>query len=55
MAIAAITTGATMPQAGDLATNVGRFRRHLRASGLSPRTEQSYLESVEALARFLAA
>jgi site-specific recombinase XerD len=54
MAITAITTGATMPQVGDLTTNAGRFRRHLRATGLSPRTEQSYLESVEALARFLA-
>jgi site-specific recombinase XerD len=43
-----------MPQGGDLATNAGRFRRHIRAIGLSPRTEQSYLESVEALARFLA-
>jgi site-specific recombinase XerD len=43
-----------MPQAGDLAINAGRFRRHIRAVGLSPRTEHSYLESVEAMARFLA-
>jgi site-specific recombinase XerD len=43
-----------MPQAGDLAISAGRFRRHIRAVGLSPRTEHSYLESVEAMARFLA-
>lgn len=41
-------------QSGDLAENAARFRRHLRAANLSPRTEQSYLELVEALARFLA-
>jgi hypothetical protein len=35
-----------MPQAADLAINAGRFRRHIRAVGLSPR--------VEAMARFLA-
>jgi site-specific recombinase XerD len=44
----------TMPQGGDLAVNAGRFRRHIRAVGLSPRTEHSYLESVGTLARFLA-
>jgi site-specific recombinase XerD len=40
--------------AGDLTVNAARFRRHIRAVGLSPRTEQSYLESLDALIRFLA-
>ena len=44
------TSPSTMPQGGDLAINAGRFRRHIRAVGLSPRTEHSYLESVEAMA-----
>ena len=48
------TSPSTMPQGGDLAINAGRFRRHIRAVGLSPRTEHSYLESVETMARFLA-
>jgi site-specific recombinase XerD len=41
-------------QASDLAVNAARFRRHLRASGLSPKTEQTYLEAVNNLAVFLA-
>ena len=29
-------------QAGNLYVNAARFRRHLRASGLSPKTESTY-------------
>jgi len=43
-----------MPQASDVAMNARRFRRHIRAVGLSTRTGHSYVESVEAMARFLA-
>jgi site-specific recombinase XerD len=42
-------------QAGDVAVNAARFRRHLRASGLSPKTESTYLEGVANLTTFLAA
>ena len=35
-----------LEQAGDLAVNAARCRRHLRASGLSPKTETTYLEGV---------
>jgi site-specific recombinase XerD len=41
-------------QASDLAVNAARFRRHVRASGLSPKTEQTYLEAVDNMAAFLA-
>ena len=49
------TEVAPIEQGSDLAVNAACFRRHVRASGLSPRTEQSYLESVTHLGRFLAA
>ena len=39
----------------DLAADAASFGRHLRASNLSPRTVQSYLEAVDLLGRFLAA
>ena len=39
---------------GDLAVNLTSFRRHLRASNLSPRTEKTYIEAVTQLAGFLA-
>jgi site-specific recombinase XerD len=39
--------------ATDLAVNAGRFRRHIRASGLSPKTETTYLEGVANMAAFL--
>jgi site-specific recombinase XerD len=41
--------------AADLAVNVSRFRRHLRASGLSPKTETTYLEGLANLNAFLTA
>lgn len=44
---------AAIVTAGNLAVNASRFARHLRASNLSPRTEQAYLEAVAGLARFL--
>jgi hypothetical protein len=34
-------------QASELAVNAARFRRHVRASGLSPKTQQTYLEAVD--------
>jgi hypothetical protein len=39
--------------ADSLTVNAARFRRHLRASGLSPKTEQTYLEGVANLTAFL--
>ena len=39
---------------GDLAVNVAAFGRHLRAENLSPRTQETYTESVRQLVRFLA-
>lgn len=39
--------------AGDLAVNVARFGRHLRASGLAPKTEHTYLQGVDNLVAFL--
>jgi len=38
----------------EIAVNIARFRRHLRAENLSPRTVTTYTESAEQLARFLA-
>ncbi|MBX3031432.1 MAG: tyrosine-type recombinase/integrase [Chloroflexi bacterium] len=38
---------------GDLRPNAASFGRHLRASNLSPRTVQTYLESVDRFATFL--
>src|SRR3954453_6429264 len=49
----AIRTTAIRPVT-DLDVNAARFRRHLRASGLSPKTETTYLEGVANLAAFLA-
>ncbi len=43
-----------LPPASGVALDASRFRRQIRAVGLSPRTEPSYLGSVQALARFLA-
>jgi site-specific recombinase XerD len=40
---------------GDLVGNAESFARHLRASNLSPRTIQTYMEAVGAFTRFLAA
>lgn len=45
-------TSAIEPAAG-LAVNAARFRRHLRAAGLSPKTESTYLQGVDHLAAFL--
>jgi hypothetical protein len=39
--------------ASDLDVNAARFRRHLRASGLSPKTESTYLDGVRSLTSFL--
>ena len=41
-------------QASGLAVNAARFRRHLRAAGLSAKTETTYLQGVDHLATFLA-
>jgi site-specific recombinase XerD len=41
-------------QAGGLAVNAARFRRHLRAVGLSAKTESTYLQGVDHLSAFLA-
>ena len=38
---------------GDLAVNLASFALHLRAENLSPRTQETYTESVRQLARFL--
>ena len=38
---------------GDIAVNLASFSRHLRAENLSPKTQQTYTESVRLLARFL--
>ena len=35
----------------DMTADAARFGRHLRASNLSPRTVQSYLEAVDLLTR----
>jgi site-specific recombinase XerD len=43
----------TAPSVGDLATLIPSFRRHLRASNLSPRTVRGYTDSVEILRRYL--
>ncbi len=40
--------------AGDIGVNLTSFVRHLRAANLSPRTIESYAESVRALATYLA-
>ena len=37
----------------DLAVNVGSFTRHLKAENLSPRTQETYTESVRQFAKFL--
>ncbi len=39
---------------GDIAVNMASFERSLAAANLSPRTVQSYVESTQILARFLA-
>jgi site-specific recombinase XerD len=39
--------------ASDLDVNAARFRRHLRACGLSPKTESTYLDGVRNLTAFL--
>jgi len=41
-------------EAGDIASNLASYLRHLRAANLSPRTVQSYGEAVGQLAGFLA-
>ena len=41
------------PSVGDLATLIPSFRRHLRASNLSPRTVRGYTDSTELFRRFL--
>ena len=38
---------------GDLAVNVANWRRHLRASNLSPNTVRTYLASIDRFAAFL--
>lgn len=38
---------------GDIAANIRGFRRHLRAENLSPKTNETYLESSIQLPRFL--
>lgn len=48
-----IRTSAIRPST-DFDVNAARFRRHLRASGLSPKTETTYLEGVATLGLFLA-
>ena len=40
--------------AGDIAVNIESYGRHLRAENLSPRAQQTYIESAHQLARFLA-
>jgi len=54
VAVSGASLSTRIRQAGDLAVNAARFRRHIRAVGLSPKTELSYLEAVEGLIRFLA-
>lgn len=39
---------------GDIAVNIESFARHLRAENLSPRTQDTYIESCRQLAAFLA-
>ncbi|MFC1935531.1 tyrosine-type recombinase/integrase [Chloroflexota bacterium] len=46
---------ATIIPAGDFAVNLASFGRHLRAENLSPRTQETYTESVRQFTRFLAA
>ncbi len=49
-----MTTSTTHIELGeDLSVNAARFRRHLRAAGLSPKTETTYLEGVANLVAFL--
>jgi hypothetical protein len=50
----AVTTPRT-ELAPDLAVKAARFRRNLRAGGLSPKTERTYLEGVTNLSAFLVA
>ena len=45
---------APITAAGDIVVNIESFTRHLRAENLSPRTQQTYIESCRQLARFLA-
>jgi site-specific recombinase XerD len=44
----------TIETTGDIGVNLASFIRHLRAENLSPRTQQTYHESVKQLAGFLA-
>jgi len=39
---------------GDIGVNISSFGRHLRAENLSPRTQETYLESVRQFSKFLA-
>lgn len=48
-------THAPIQTEGDIAVNIGRFRRHLRAENLSPNTETAYTGAAEQFARYLAA
>ncbi len=38
---------------GDIGVNLTSFARHLRAENLSPRTQETYCESVRQFVRFL--
>ena len=44
----------SITSAADISVNAAAFSRHLRAENLSPRTQETYTESVRQLARFLA-
>ncbi len=44
---------ARIESGGDILVNVESFARHLRAENLSPRTQQTYIESCRQLAHFL--
>lgn len=43
----------TAQSVGDLETHIPSFRRHLRATNLSPRTVRGYCDSCELVRRFL--
>lgn len=49
-----IKPSSTITTAGDMAVNIASFRRSMAAANLSPRTQDTYVESAEQLARFLA-
>ena len=47
-------TSAPITATGDIAVNIDSFALHLRAENLSPRTQQTYMESCLQFATFLA-